>query len=66
MKSFTDSAYFASETHFARNGSSDTRWGVDGVLRQNLNASMGMFESGCVPIFAQSYCASNANKNHNG
>ena len=64
MKLFTDAAIFASEPRLFKNGSSDTRFEVDGVLRQNLNASTGVFDVGCVPISAQWYCASNANENH--
>ena len=62
VKLFTDAAHFASETRLFKNGYQKTRWGVNGVLRQNLNASMGIFSSSCVPISAQSHCASNPKK----
>ena len=62
MKLFTDAAHFASETRLFKNGYQKTRLGVDGVLRQNLNASMGVFDVKCVPISAQSHCASNPKK----
>ena len=63
MKYFADAAIFASETRLFKNGSSDTRFEVDGVLRQNLNASTGVFDVGCVPIFVQLHGASNTKKN---
>ena len=61
---FTDAAHFASETHLFKSGSQKTRFEVDGVLRQNLSVSMGVFDVGSVPISAQSHCASNANENY--
>ena len=63
VKSFTDAAIFASETHLFKDGSSDTRLGADGSLRQNLSVSTGVFDVGCVPISAQLHCASNTKKN---
>jgi len=63
VKLFTDAAHFASETRLFKNGYQKTRLGVDGVLRQNLSVSMGVFDVGSVPISAQWYCASNTKKN---
>jgi len=60
---FTDAAIFASKTRLFKNGSSDTRLGLDGSLRQNLSVSMGVFDVGGGPISAQSHCASNTKKN---
>ena len=59
---FTDAPNFASETRLFKNGSSDTRFEVDGVLRQNLSVSTGVFDMGSVPISAQLHCASNTKK----
>ena len=49
MKYFADAAIFASKTRLFKNGSLDTRFEVDGVLRQNLSVSMGVFDVGGVP-----------------